>query len=264
MNMDYLKHHEEDATGRFVIPGLIDGHIHIESSLVTPSEFSRVLLPHGVTTVITDPHEIANVAGAEGIQFMIDDAAECEMDIFVMLPSSVPATPFEHAGATLRASDLQPFLTNKSVLGLAEVMDFPSVLNAESEIVDKLLMAQEANVIIDGHGAGLNADQIRGYRAAGIHTDHECVTAEEALDRVSQGMHVLIREGSAAKNLRALLPAVTAHNARRFLFCTDDKHLDELLDEGVSIMPSVLRFKKAWIHYKRFNSRPLTPQNAIV
>ncbi len=224
--------HEEDAAGRFVIPGLIDGHIHIESSLVTPSEFSRVLLPHGVTTVITDPHEIANVAGAEGIQFMIDDAFECEMDIFVMLPSSVPATPFEHAGATLRASDLQPFLTNKSVLGLAEVMDFPSVLNAESEIVDKLLMAQKANVIIDGHGAGLNADQIRGYRAAGIHTDHECVTAEEALDRVSQGMHVLIREGSAAKNLRALLPAVTAHNARRFLFCTDDKHLDELMDEG--------------------------------
>ncbi len=223
---------EEDAAGRFVVPGLIDGHIHIESSLVTPSEFSRVLLPHGVTTVITDPHEIANVAGAEGIQFMIDDATECEMDIFVMLPSSVPATPLEHAGATLRASDLQPFLGDESVLGLAEVMDFPSVLNAESEILDKLLMAQEANVIIDGHGAGLNSNQIRGYRAAGIHTDHECVTAEEALDRVSQGMHVLIREGSAAKNLRALLPAVTPHNARRFLFCTDDKHLDELLDEG--------------------------------
>lgn len=149
-----------------------------------------------------------------------------------MLPSSVPATPFEHAGATLRASDLQPFLANESVLGLAEVMDFPSVLNAESEIVDKLLMAQEANMMIDGHCAGLNSDQIRGYCAAGIHTDHECITAEEALDRVSQGMHVLIREGSAAKNLRALLPAVTPHNARRFLFCTDDKHLDELLEEG--------------------------------
>ncbi|MEK5071544.1 adenine deaminase [Sporosarcina sp. FSL K6-1508] len=223
---------EEDATGQFVIPGLIDGHIHIESSLVTPSEFSRVMLPHGVTAVITDPHEIANVAGAEGIQFMIDDAASCEMDIFVMLPSSVPATPFEHAGAVLRASDLQPFLANVSVLGLAEVMDFPSVLNAESEIIDKLLMAREANVMIDGHCAGLNSDQIRGYRAASIHTDHECVTAEEALDRVSQGMHVLIREGSAAKNLRALLPAVTPQNARRFLFCTDDKHLDELLEEG--------------------------------
>ena len=223
---------EEDANGAHVIPGLIDGHIHIESSIVTPSEFSRILLPHGVTTVITDPHEIANVSGAEGIQFMIDDAANSDMDIYIMLPSSVPATPFEHAGAVMKASDLKPFLTHKSVLGLAEVMDFPAVLSAEKDMMDKLIMATEANVTIDGHGAGLNNDQIRGYRAAGIHTDHECVTAEEALNRVAQGMYVLMREGSAAKNVRDLLPAVNVHNARRFLFCTDDKHLDELMDEG--------------------------------
>lgn len=222
----------EDAKGRYVIPGLIDGHIHIESSIVTPSEFSRILLPHGVTTVITDPHEIANVAGAEGIQFMIDDAAGSDMDIYIMLPSSVPSTPLEHAGAIMKASDLKPFLQNNSVLGLAEVMDFPAVLTAEIDMLDKLIMAIEANVPIDGHGAGLNSEQIRGYRTAGIQTDHECVTAEEALDRVAQGMYVLMREGSAAKNLRDLLPAVNAYNARRFLFCTDDKHLDELIAEG--------------------------------
>ncbi|WP_419960156.1 adenine deaminase [Psychrobacillus sp. BM2] len=229
---NYEAVHEEDGEGKYVIPGLIDGHIHIESSMVTPAEFSRVLLPHGITTVITDPHEIANVAGSEGIQFMLDDAANCEMDIHVMLPSSVPATPMEHAGAILQASDLHPFLENDAVLGLAEVMDFPAVLSAESNMMDKLKMAMDAKVIIDGHGSGLNSEQIRGYRAAGIQTDHECVTANDALDRVSQGMYVLMREGSAAKNVRDLLPAVNTSNARRFLFCTDDKHLDELLEEG--------------------------------
>ncbi|SDN43451.1 Adenine deaminase [Psychrobacillus sp. OK028] len=223
---------EEDAEGKFVIPGLIDGHIHIESSMITPAQFSRILLPHGITTVITDPHEIANVAGVEGIQFMLDDATNCEMDIHVMLPSSVPATTMENAGAVLHASDLHPFLENDAVLGLAEVMDFPAVLSTESSMMDKLIMAMDAKVIIDGHGSGLSSEQIRGYRAAGIQTDHECVTADEALDRVSQGMYVLMREGSAAKNVRDLLPAVNAHNARRFLFCTDDKHLDELIEEG--------------------------------
>lgn len=229
---NYEALHEEDAEGKYVIPGLIDGHIHIESSMVTPAEFSRILLPHGITTVITDPHEIANVAGVEGIQFMLDNATNCDMDIHVMLPSSVPATPLEHAGAILNASDLRPFLEHNAVLGLAEVMDFPAVLSAEANMMDKIKMAIDANVIIDGHGSGLSSEQIRGYRTADIHTDHECISAEEALDRVSQGMYVLMREGSAAKNVRDLLPAVNTHNARRFLFCTDDKHLDELLEEG--------------------------------
>lgn len=228
----YEAHQIVDAKGKYVIPGFIDGHIHIESSLVPPSEFSRVLLPHGVTAVITDPHEIANVSGLEGIHFMLEDAKNAEMDIFVMLPSSVPATPFEHAGATLLAEDLQPLLAHPDVLGLAEVMDFPAVLSAEKTMLDKLVMAHEANKIIDGHGAGLQFDQIQTYRAAGIHTDHECVSKEEALHRIQQGMYVLIREGSAAKNLRELLQAVTPANARRFLFCTDDKHLDELMSEG--------------------------------
>ncbi|KOS68317.1 adenine deaminase [Lysinibacillus contaminans] len=224
--------HEEDAAGSYVVPGFIDGHIHIESSMLTPAEFSRVLLPHGITTVITDPHEISNVAGAEGIQFMLDDAKKADMDIFVMLPSSVPGTSFENAGATLAAQDLAPFFAHEDVRGLAEVMDFPAVLNGEAGMLEKILLAQQANLVIDGHCAGLNSAQITGYRAAGIHTDHECVTAAEALDRVEQGMYVLIREGSAAKNLRDLLPAVNATNARRFGFCTDDKYVDELMDEG--------------------------------
>ena len=223
---------EMDANGRYVVPGLIDGHIHIESSMLTPSAFGDVLLPHGVTAAVTDPHEIANVAGAEGIQFMLDDAATSPMDIFVMLPSCVPATLFENAGAELSATDLKPFLSHPNVLGLAEVMDYPSVLNGDDGMLAKLSMASSASLLIDGHGAGLNSDQIRGYRVAGIQTDHECVTADEARDRISQGMYVLIREGSAAKNLHDLLPAVTPYNARRFLFCTDDKHLDELMEEG--------------------------------
>lgn len=231
-NHKFQAKEEQDAAGSYVIPGLIDGHIHIESSMLTLGEFSRVLLPHGITTVITDPHEIANVAGAEGIQFMLDDAQKADMDIFVMLPSSVPGTQFENAGATLTAQDLASFLKHEQVRGLAEVMDFPAVLNGEEGMLQKILLSQQANLVIDGHCAGLQSEQITGYRAAGILTDHECVTAEEAIDRVEQGMYVLIREGSAAKNLRDLLPAVQPHNARRFGFCTDDKYVDELIDEG--------------------------------
>ena len=222
----------EDAQGKFVIPGLIDGHIHIESSMLTPSEFNRILVPHGITSVVTDPHEIANVSGTSGLQFMLDDAADAEMDIYIMLPSSVPGTSFENAGAVLKAKDLAPFIGHKDVIGLAEVMDFPAVLTADTDMLEKIAMAQKASMVIDGHGAGLKSSQIRGYRVAGIHTDHECVSAEEAIDRVTQGMYVLMREGSAAKNVRDLLPAVTPANAHRFLFCTDDKHLDELIEQG--------------------------------
>jgi adenine deaminase len=228
----YQAKHEEDAKGRYCIPGLIDAHIHIESSMLTPQQFSRILLPHGVTTVISDPHEIANVAGTTGLSYMIEDARHALMDIYYMLPSSVPATSFEHAGATLKAADLAPFTTDKQVLGLAEVMDFAAVLAGDDDMLAKIQLGLDNNMIIDGHAAGLNAKQITGYRAASIHTDHECVSAEEAIERVTQGMYVLMREGSAAKNVRAILPAVTAQNARRFAFCTDDKHLDEIIDEG--------------------------------
>ena len=221
-----------NGKGKYAIPGLIDAHIHIESSMLTPYEFSRILVPHGVTTVVTDPHEIANVSGKDGLRFMIEDAKHAQMDILYMLPSSVPGTTFENAGAVLTAEDLAEFVTEPSILGLAEVMDYPSVLNGEDHILDKIKLAQAHHMKIDGHAAGLNSEQIRGYRAAGIETDHECVTADEAMDRIEQGMYVLIREGSAAKNLKALIPAINAANARRFAFCTDDKHLDELMEEG--------------------------------
>lgn len=229
---EFEAHLVEDAKGRYVVPGMIDAHIHIESSMLTPAEFNRIMLPHGITAIVTDPHEIANVAGVEGLQFMIDDAKQAEMDIYFMLPSSVPGTSFENAGAVLKAGDLAPFVGQPAILGLAEVMDFPAVLDGDADMLAKLDLAQQAGMVIDGHGAGLSSEQIRGYRAAGIMTDHECVTANEARDRIEQGMYVLIREGSAAKNLKALLPAVTSANARRFAFCTDDKHLDELMEQG--------------------------------
>lgn len=229
---EYTAKNVEDANGRYVIPGLIDAHIHIESSMLPPSQFSQILLPHGITSVITDPHEIVNVLGTKGMQFMLDDAKSAQMDIYFMLPSSVPSTSFENSGAVIKAKDLAPFIQNEKVLGLAEVMDFPAVLGTESDMLDKINLVRNANKLIDGHGSGLSKEQLRGYRAAGIQTDHECVSAEEARERIKQGMYVLIREGSAAKNLVDLLPAVTPANARRFAFCTDDKHLDELMEEG--------------------------------
>ncbi|WP_274309817.1 adenine deaminase [Solibacillus daqui] len=241
---NYKAKHEEDANGRYCIPGLIDAHIHIESSMLTPEHFSRILLPHGVTTAITDPHEIANVAGTKGLSYMIDEARHALMDIYYMLPSSVPATSFEHAGAILKAADLAQFTKDEQVLGLAEVMDFAAVLNGDDDMLEKIQLGLDNDMIIDGHAAGLNAKQITGYRAANIHTDHECVSAEEAIERVTQGMFVLMREGSAAKNVRAILPAVTAQNARRFAFCTDDKHLDEIIEEGTINASIVIAIKE--------------------
>lgn len=221
-----------DAQGKYVCPGLIDGHVHIESSMVTPSEFARVIVPHGVTTAITDPHEIANVSGTKGIEFMLNDSNNIPLDVYVMLPSCVPATDFEHAGATLHAEHLAPFFSHPRVLGLAEVMDYPSLLEGKQPMLAKLAAAMEANKLIDGHLAGLDETAVNVYRSANVHTDHECVTIDEAIARIQRGMYVLIREGSVAKDLNKLLPAVNTYNARRFLFCTDDKHIDELVTEG--------------------------------
>lgn len=219
---------ELDAAGRFLSPGLIDAHVHIESSMVTPHQFSEVILPHGVTTVITDPHEIANVCGTAGLDFMLEDSADTMLEVLFMLPSCVPATSFENSGAALGADDLRPYFEHPRVLGLAEVMDFPAVLNAKSAMLDKLLLSKQ----IDGHAAGLSPNDINVYKTAGISTDHECTTKEEALARIERGMYVMLREGSVAKDLKALLDVVTEQNAARFLFCTDDKHLDDLLEEG--------------------------------
>ena len=221
-----------DAKGKYISPGFIDGHVHIESAMVTPQQFSQVVVPHGVTTVIADPHEIANVSGAAGIQFMIDSAKNLPLNIFFMLPSCVPATPFEHAGATLSASDLREFYQEQSVLGLAEVMDFPSVFHQEQGMMEKLSDALQLGKKIDGHAAGISGDALNVYAAAGIKTDHECVTPEEAHERLKRGMYVMLREGSAARDVKALLPVITERNARRCLFVTDDKHLDDLIAEG--------------------------------
>jgi adenine deaminase len=217
-----------DAKGRYISPSFIDGHVHIESTMTTPRQLCQVLLPHGVTTLITDPHEIANVAGTSGIQFMLDDSENLPLDMMFMLPSCVPATSFESSGATLTARDLKPFYSHPRVIGLAEVMDFPSV---KSQAPDMMAKLQEAK-IIDGHGAGLDEVGLNIYKTAHILTDHECTTSKEALNRISRGIYVQIREGSAAKNLKDLISCVNERNSNRFLFCTDDKHLNELIDEG--------------------------------
>lgn len=219
-----------DAEGRYMCPGFIDGHVHIESSMLPPSEFEKVVLPHGVTSVITDPHEIANVSGTDGLDFMIKNSEGLTLDAFIMLPSCVPATPFEHAGATLLAGELRSYLAHPRVLGLAEMMDYPSLRQASPDVIDKLTM--QTPMKIDGHLAGLDTNAINVYRAAGIDTDHECKTAQEAIERVRRGMYVMIREGSVSKDLSSLIQAVTPSNVHRFLFCTDDKHIDDLLDEG--------------------------------
>jgi adenine deaminase len=221
-----------DAKGKIVSPALIDAHVHIESSMLTPGAFAGVLAAHGVTSAIVDPHEIANVLGTDGIRFMLRRSEDSPIDIYVMLPSSVPATSFEHNGATLHAGDLEPLFKNKRVFGLAEVMDFPAVLHADPVMVDKLLMTQRHTWRIDGHGAGLDADAINVYRAAGIRTDHECVNLSEAKDRLSRGMYVMIRQGTVAKDLPQLIGLVNETNSRRFLFCTDDKYCDDLIAEG--------------------------------
>jgi adenine deaminase len=221
-----------DAKGRIVSPAFIDGHVHIESSMVTAAEFAKVLLVHGVTTVIADPHEIANVLGASGIQYMLDSSENLPFDFYFMLPSCVPATEFENAGAHLYAEDLKPFYQHPRVLGLAEVMNFPAVLNGEADMLAKISDAKKAEKKIDGHAAGLAAQDLNVYMAAGIRTDHESTTASEAKDRLRKGMYLMIREGTVAKNLRELISVVNEHNSRRCLFVTDDKHLDDLLYDG--------------------------------
>lgn len=223
---------EIDATGQFIAPAFIDAHVHIESSMASPREFAKIVLPHGVTTVITDPHEIANVSGTAGISFMLENSEGLDLDVLVMLPSSVPATAFENAGAILHDEDLRPFYSHPRILGLAEVMDFPAVRDRDEEMMNKIDTALEQGKPIDGHCAGLDKDAINIYRSAGIRTDHESVSKEEINMKISRGMYVLIREGTTTRNLAELLPKVTPYNARRFMFCTDDKEIDQLLEEG--------------------------------
>jgi adenine deaminase len=221
---------EIDGRDKFAAPGFIDAHVHVESSMMTPTYFSRALLRKGVTSVIADPHEIANVHGIPGVEFMIREASKSILDIHYMAPSCVPAVAFENGGAELKAKDLKKLKENESILGLAEVMDVGAVLSCEEDMLDKLLSYKDD--IIDGHAPLLCSKELNAYITAGVRTDHECSNAKEAIEKIKRGMYVLIREGSAAKDLEALLPAVNDLNYSRFLFCTDDRHADDLLEEG--------------------------------
>ena len=211
-----------------VVPGLIDTHVHVESSLLTPKEFGRLILSHGVTTAVCDPHEIANVAGCEGIDFMLKDAEKSPADLFFMVPSCVPATPTEVGGAVLHAADLEKYQNNPKVLGLGEMMNVPGVLADDPEVLEKLALFSR----IDGHSPGLTGNDLCCYIAHGIKTDHECTTAEEAREKIRLGMYVLLREGDAAKNTASLTSAVTKETMARCAFATDDRHADSLEKEG--------------------------------
>ncbi|RLW70327.1 MAG: adenine deaminase [spirochete symbiont of Stewartia floridana] len=223
---------EIDLNGQYAAPGLIDSHVHIESALVSPEQFACLVLPHGTTSVIADPHEIANVCGLGGIRYMIDAAREVPLDVYYMVPSCVPATRFENAGAVLDAAAIESIMDHPDILGLGEMMDYPSVVNAEDGTLAKLSAALVRHKLIDGHGPMLEGRQLTAYAAAGVQTDHECSTLEEMRDRLRLGMRVLIREGSAAKNLAVLVKGVDADNSRRCTFCTDDKQPEDIFKDG--------------------------------
>lgn len=229
-----------DGTGKYICPGLIDAHCHIESSLTCPTEYYKAALLNGITSVIADPHEIANVLGVKGIEFMLNSSGNLPFDIYFMLPSCVPGTDFENSGAVLSAETLKPLYEKERILGLAEVMNYPGVINCHEDVINKIYDAIKKNKVIDGHGAGLTPMMTNAYRCANISTDHECISKEEALEKVKRGMYILIREGSVAKNLNELLPAVNESNSSRFCFCTDDKHIDDIMING-SINTSIAR-----------------------
>ena len=228
----YSGPNEIDCSKLWLCPGFIDAHCHIESSMAAPAEFSRAVLPSGTTALITDPHEIVNVCGATGLQFMLDQAETAVSDIFYMLPSCVPATPFETSGTVFSVSDMRPFLDHPHVLGLAEMMNFPGVIAGDPSVLDKIRLFTDR--IIDGHAPSVTGNDLQAYAAAGISSDHEAATFAEAAEKARAGLAVLVREGSAAHNLQTILEGVVRSglSTRRFLMCTDDKHLDDIRRDG--------------------------------
>ncbi|MBI4965684.1 MAG: adenine deaminase [Desulfomonile tiedjei] len=227
---DYEAVRTIDLHGRYIAPGFIDGHLHLESSMLSIPEFARNVAPLGTTTVVADPHEIANVLGLEGIRYVLDSSEAAALRVFIMFPSCVPATPFETSGASLSHKDMEQFRDNARVLGLAEMMNYPGVLMADPEVLAKIEVFK--NKVLDGHAPGLSGKELCAYIAAGIRSDHECTTLEEAREKLQTGMRIMIREGSAAKNLDTLLPLVKDHDSRNCFFVTDDLEPGDILEKG--------------------------------
>lgn len=232
INGEYHGKETIDLKGKIVAPGFIDPHIHVESSYVTPEEFGRLLVPHGTTTVLADPHEIVNVLGLSGLDYMIEAAKETALDIRYMMPSCVPATNMENAGAVIEAADMISSFEKNQVDGLAEFMNFPGVIHAQDEVLDKLLAAKERGLRIDGHSPMVFNEELNAYAAAGIANDHECSTVEELKDRIARGMYVFLREGSVTQNLRTLLNGVTDNNYQRCVLSADDLQAKTILEKG--------------------------------
>lgn len=229
---EYSGEQEVDVEGLVVCPGFLDTHIHLESALVSPKEFARAVLPHGTTTVITDPHEITNVMGTDGIDYMLEATEGLPLDVHFMIPSCVPATPLDEAGASLDYRAIDSYFDHPRVLGLAEMMNYPGILRADGDTVAKIVASQAHHKKIDGHAPGLVGKDLDAYVAAGVYSDHECSDAEDALRKLRRGQFIMIREGTAARNLDALMPLLTEQYYDRCMFCTDDKHPNDLLEKG--------------------------------
>ena len=230
---EYSGHEEVDMTGRIVLPGFIDAHIHLESSLVSPAEFARAVIPHGTTTVITDPHEITNVMGTDGIDYMLAATEDLPVDVRFMIPSCVPASPLDESGANLDYRDVDSFFDHPRVQGLAEMMNFPGIISGDGSTVAKIVASQAHHKKIDGHAPGLSGHDLNAYIAAGVYSDHECADMDDAMAKLKLGQFIMIREGTAARNLEALMPLIQDQKYfSRCMFCTDDKHPSDLLEKG--------------------------------
>ena len=223
---------EVDVSGKLVLPGFIDAHIHLESSLVSPTEFAKAVLPHGTTTVITDPHEIANVMGTDGIEYMLQATEDLPVDVRFMLPSCVPATPLDESGANLDYRAIDSFYDHPRVQGLAEMMNFVGTINGDPQVVEKIVASQAHHKKIDGHAPDLVGNDLNAYIAAGVYSDHECHDLNDAIAKLQRGQFIMIREGTAARNLEALVPLLCDKYVERCMFCTDDKHPNDLLEKG--------------------------------
>ena len=229
---EYNGTEEVDVSGKIVLPGFVDAHIHLESSLVSPTEFAKAVLPHGTTTVITDPHEIANVMGTDGIEYMLQATEDLPVDVRFMLPSCVPATPLDESGANLDYRAIDSFYDHPRVQGLAEMMNFVGTINGDPQVVEKIVASQAHHKKIDGHAPDLKGNDLNAYVAAGVYSDHECHDLADAIAKLERGQFIMIREGTAARNLEALAPLLCDKYVERCMFCTDDKHPNDLLEKG--------------------------------